>query len=157
MLLLALALAEEPRRTRHLAFSAEYAVRPEALWPWVTDPDKLSAWNAVDISVVHPAEDGDPSGVGSVREVRVPVGPVHSRNRETVLESDAPHRFVYSVTKGGGLRYHRGVIALEALDEGTRLSWDVSFSTRVPGMGLLVEALLRPQFEEALEALRAQL
>jgi uncharacterized protein YndB with AHSA1/START domain len=149
MLMVALCLADEPARTRHLHVEATYAVQAETLWPWVTDPEKLSAWNAVEISSVSAVE-GDVSGVGAVREVRVPVGPFHTRNLETVLAVDAPWLFVYSVTRGGGLRYHRGEIRLVPEGDSTRLSWDIWFSSKVPGMGLVTERILRPQFDQAL-------
>lgn len=149
MLLLSLCLADEPARTRRLHVEATYPVDAETLWPWVTEPEKLSAWNAVEIRSVT-AVDGDVSGVGAVREVRVPVGPFKTRNLETVLAVEAPWLFVYSVTEGGGLRYHRGEIHLVPEGDSTRLSWDIWFSSRVPGLGLVTERILRPQFDQAL-------
>lgn len=140
-------------RLIELLFVRELPVSPEVLWPHVTDAAHISAWAGVQITPLTPGAGGHPDGVGATRQVSMGAMTMAER----VVEAAPPERFVYQVYEGGMLQWHEGVIVLEPVGEGTRLSWHVALTPAVPGTGWIMRRVLTRQFEAGLDALAAGL
>lgn len=140
-----------------LAFTHDFAVDPDTLWPWVTQADKLSAWSEVTITPLTPGPTGHPDEAGATRHVDIQVARWTLPATERVLEATPPERFVYSVFEGGLVRGHTGTIELQATDTGTRLSWRVELLPAIPGTGWWMRRTLEPQFEQGFQTLETLL
>lgn len=126
------------------------------VWPWLTDPDLLSSWGAPVVGT-DTGPDGTYSSPGARRTVFIATYLMTVAAHEVIVESHPPHRFVYRVVKGGGLKRHRGTLTLRDEDGGSELSWTVDLTTWVPGASGLVRAIVRPQLEQGLDLLAERL
>jgi uncharacterized protein YndB with AHSA1/START domain len=146
-------LPEAPSRGVTLVLEHRFAAAPAEVWPHVSRAELLSAWSDVEIRPLSAGPGGGFEEAGATREVLIPspLGPV--RARELIVVADPPHRFVYHVYQGGGLRYHLGEITLTGADGGTHLHWTVRMTPRLPGTGWILLAVLRPQFTRGLATL----
>lgn len=152
--MLELDLPDPPSGDATLVLGCELPAPPEAVWPWVSEASKLSAWSDVVIEAVSPGPSGAAVEAGAVRTVRIPVGPLSVTAWEVLTEVLPGERLVYRVFRGGGLRNHLGRIELEALPGGrTALSWRVWLVPWLPGAAPVVAAVLRPQFARGFEVL----
>lgn len=81
--------------------------------------------------------DGHRNGVGSVRELRLgPLPPFE----ETVTQFVPNERIVYEITKGSPLKGHRGVMLFsEGVAGGSRLTYEIVFGSKVPGVDRVVK------------------
>ena len=132
-----------------LLFIRELAVSPQVLWPWVSDAAHISQWAAVTITPLTPGQDGLPDGIGATRQVQMGA----LRMEERIVDRIPEERLVYSVYKGGALRWHEATISLTATEEGTRLTWSIALQPAVPGTGWLMRRTLSRQFETGLATL----
>lgn len=141
-----------------LELSHQFAVTPDLVWPHISEAALLSAWSDVEITPFSPGPSGLDIEAGARRRVLIPFGPTTVVADEVLVEVSPPHRFVYRVVEGGGLRYHRGTITLAPTpDGGTELSWSVRMVPRIPGLGPLITASLRPQFDRGFALLAGEL
>jgi hypothetical protein len=137
----------------NVRFECNLPGRPDVVWPYVTWPDRMNEWSEARVELVTAGEGGRPDGAGATRRVIVPVLGFRSHLQEVVEESLAPSRFVYRVTSGIGLRQHRGQMRLEPVGDGTRLIWEVTYRTYIPGLGLLMNWLVGSSVRRSLAAL----
>lgn len=87
---------------------------------------------------------GARNGIGSVRELRILVGPPF---RETVTAFKESELIEYRVTQGSPLKNHLGVMRFAPTPQGgTRLDYTITFEGKFP----LVAALIRPPLELAI-------
>jgi uncharacterized protein YndB with AHSA1/START domain len=137
----------------HFTIEQTFACAPAELWPWLTVPSRMNRWSGAAVVLEAAGEDGGPASPGARRRVELPIFGAILRLHEVVLEARPPERFVYSVTKGPGLKAHRGEIELSAAGGGTRLSWRVEFKTSLPGAEPLFTAIVRPKLLSSVRAL----
>jgi uncharacterized protein YndB with AHSA1/START domain len=131
--------------------SQEFTVSPERVFAALNDHANMGRWLGGHITVVKPAPDG---GVGTVR--RVHIGPAHFD--EEVIEREIPTRLVYRITAGVPfLRHHRGEIKVEPKGTGSRVTWDVAFVSKLPGMSAPIRAGLGLVLRQGLKKLAKQL
>jgi uncharacterized protein YndB with AHSA1/START domain len=141
-----------------LAFRRTFRAPPEIVWPHLTEPDRMSEWSEARITAVAPGRSGRNDEVGALRRAAVSAFGLVSVLEEEIVESAPPHRYVYRVVKGGGLRDHRGTQTLDPTPEGgTALLWVVSFRALVPGLAPVLGAILRPRLERSLSVLEERL
>lgn len=139
-------------RIIELLFVRELPVSPAELWPWVSEAASISEWASVEITPLTPGTDGDPDQAGATRQVRMGAMVME----EMLLEVVEAERLVYSVYRGGALRWHEGTVALEPIASGSRLSWTVAYRPTIPGTGWIIRRALSRQFESDLDALAAR-
>lgn len=92
-------------------------------------------------------ESKNPNGVGSVRRVGPPLGGFE----ETILVSDAPKRIEYTVSKGGPIKNHLGVITFEPTGKNTRVTYTIDFDGKVPVIGGIIAGVLQKAIEKGIK------
>jgi len=136
-----------------MSFQRTLAALPDVVWRYVTWPEYMNQWSEGSVKLVSGGAEGRADVVGAVRRVTVIVLGLHFQLTEVVEESIPPARFVYRVISGGGLREHRGVMALDHLPNGTRLSWEVTYRARLPLLGLLMRWVIGTAIARSLDSL----
>lgn len=90
------------------------------------------------------------NGVGSAREMRLPVGPPFV---ETVTEAVPNERIVYRITKGSPLKGHEGVMTFSSTPTGSHLHYEIVFGSKVPGIDKVVAVGLKKSVAAGLRSL----
>ena len=104
---------------------------------------------------VRLAREGSPHrfGVGAVRSFALVPG-----LREEVTAFEPPRRMEYRVTQGAfPLADHHGEVLFSPEGDGTRVTWRVSFRSRIPGTGKLLTLGLEALFKRMLASLERDL
>jgi uncharacterized protein YndB with AHSA1/START domain len=125
----------------------------ERVWARYTDHVAWSAWAGM--GAVRVVREGapEPCGLGSVRAFSGMPG-----LREEVTAFEPPHRQEYRVTRGAvPLADHRGEVLFAPEGDGTRVTWRVSFRSRIPGLGWPLERALTVLFRRMLAGLARDL
>lgn len=86
--------------------------------------------------------DGDTSrnGVGSVREVKIPLSP---RIEETNVVVEANKRIEYKVTNKAAIKNHLGVMEFSPTANGSKLHYTITFEGRIPFTGFFIKTALQ--------------
>lgn len=111
--------------------------------------DRWGEWTG--FGPVHLTREGTPerNGVGAVRAFARAPG-----LREEVTLFQPPNRMEYRIVRGGGpIADHHGVVTFEADGAITRVHWEVTFRSRIPGTGRLIERAISKLFATILQAL----
>lgn len=132
---------------RELRFDKRLPVPPDVAWRWITEPELMNRWSEARIT----------STSGDTREVLVRAFGLRSRLRERILEVEPPRRFVYRVVNHPTIRDHRGELSLRADTGGSALTWTVRFRGVVPGLSVVLAAILEPALTRSLDALEREL
>lgn len=116
----------------------EFALPPNRVYAYLAEHENLGPLFGARVTRVR---DGDTTrnGVGSVR--RLKVGPLPAFD-ETITSAVPDQRLDYRISRGGPLRDHRASLRFVALGPGTRLIYDLEFGAAVPGLALIVKAML---------------
>lgn len=135
-----------------LRFEQRLPASPAAVWPFLTDPERMNRWSEARVRLLA-AGDGGVDGVGASRRVTIRSLAGQIELDEVIERSEPGARLVYRVVRGAPVRYHRGEITLTSQGAETLLSWDVDVQFSLPGMGLLVRRMLEPQLQRSLDVL----
>jgi uncharacterized protein YndB with AHSA1/START domain len=120
---------------QRLVFDHDYALPPERVFAYLSEHENLGDLLGAKITRLRDGSDGHRNGVGSARELKVgPVPPFE----ETVTEFVPNELIAYRITKGSPLKEHRGEMRFTAEGEGTHLHYEISFSSKIPGVDLIV-------------------
>lgn len=93
---------------------------------------------------------GNPDGVGSVRELSLPVAAAF---QETVTVFEPDLRIEYRITKGSPLRDHHGEMLFCETAKGSRLRYTIVFRGKLPLVGALIKPLLERSIRKGLSQL----
>ncbi len=99
-------------------------------------------------------KDGDTSrnGVGSVREIRLPLAPATEETNVVYTENEL---IEYTITsKGGPIKNHYGSMKFFDLGARSRLEYTITFKGRVPVIGLLIKLALQDGIKRGLKKLK---
>jgi uncharacterized protein YndB with AHSA1/START domain len=125
----------------------------EKVWARYTDHVGWSDWAGV--GAVRLEREGTPerNGKGSVRAFAASPG-----LREEVTCFEPPQRMEYRITRGAlPITDHHGEVLFSPEGQGTRVTWRVSFRSRVPGLGWVLERALTVLFRRMLAGLARDL
>ncbi|WP_293004573.1 SRPBCC family protein [Mycobacterium sp.] len=87
-----------------------------------------------------------PNGVGARRRIEA-VGPAIV---EEIIEYERPHRYAYKLISGAPVRDHVGTVTLRPTGSGTEVSWHLTSTPKLPGLGLLLTPVLKRAIGELL-------
>jgi uncharacterized protein YndB with AHSA1/START domain len=120
---------------QRLVFDHDYALPPERVFAYLSEHENLEDMLGARITRLRDGEDGNRNGVGSMRQLKVgPLPPFE----ETVTEFVPNELIGYKITKGSPLKDHRGEMRFTPEGEGTHLHYEISFSSKIPGVDLIV-------------------
>lgn len=116
----------------------------------IADHEGMANWPGV--SACHLQKPGTPrNGLGAVRAIR-------ARGLtllEKVVHFQPPQRLDYTIIKGLPIS-HLGSVRLASTDQGTRLTWSVHMSSRIPLLAQIVGGMLRRGLPGALAYVKDQ-
>jgi hypothetical protein len=122
-----------------------------ALYALLKEPTTWKSWSPMDESGPgEPAAD-DPNGVGSTRTFTK--GRIDGIDKVVELVPD--RRFSYEHVHGLPLRDYRGDVDLEPVADGTRILWQASFRTKIPGTGWFWRIGIRRFLQQMADGLAA--
>jgi uncharacterized protein YndB with AHSA1/START domain len=114
-----------------------------------TDHAGWSEWTGFGRVWLEKEGSPDRDGVGAVRAFASAPG-----LREEVTAFEPPARMEYRISRGGfPLTGHRGEVTFTKQGAATRVTWRVSFESRVPGLGAVMEVALGALFRRLLTQL----
>jgi uncharacterized protein YndB with AHSA1/START domain len=126
-------------RAHHVHIEHDFAKPPRRIFAYLSEHENLAEVFDAKVTRLRDGEDGQRNGVGSVRQLRIgPLPPFE----ETVTEFVPDERIVYRITKGSPLRGHLGVMEFAPAGAGTRFVYDIRLGSPIPGLALLVRAML---------------
>jgi hypothetical protein len=130
----------------------DFAHPPEIVWRYLLDHEGMIRWSGLDqVELLRSVGGG---GVGSVRRVSYsPYGLPGLGIEEEICGALKEERLEYRIIKGLPLRHHYGIIGLEKVGTGTRLSWRVNFIAKIPGLGRVIKAMWESLLRDALKRL----
>ncbi|HEY4812161.1 MAG TPA: SRPBCC family protein [Solirubrobacteraceae bacterium] len=134
-------------RAHHVHIEHHFSKPPERVFAHLAEHENLAEVFGAKVTRVRDGQDGERNGVGSVR--RLQIGPL-APFEETVTEFLPSERIVYRITKGSPLSGHLGVMTFVAQGGGTRFVYDIRLASRIPGLALLVRAVLTRSITQAL-------
>jgi uncharacterized protein YndB with AHSA1/START domain len=125
----------------------DFAKPPQLIFAHLAEHENLAEVFGSTVTRLCDGEDGERNGVGSVRQLKIgPLPPFE----ETVTEFVPSERIVYRITKGSPLCGHVGVMSFAPVSGGTRFVYDIRVASPVPGLALLVRAMLTRSITQSL-------
>ncbi|MBK5117308.1 MAG: SRPBCC family protein [Thermoleophilia bacterium] len=126
-----------------LDFSRTVAAPVETVWEVVADQRGMSEFTRFRKVELEREGDPPPNGVGTIRVLHL-VGPPA---REEIITFDPPHRFAYKLLSGLPVKDHVGTIELSSAGEGTRMSYVLQTTPKLPLVGFALVAVIRNMVE----------
>jgi len=124
------------------SFGFEYRMScpPDVVFAELADPSYIERIAPFKVTVTHVRDGrGHRHGVGSVRRIRPWFGPPYE---EEILVFEPARIMEYTTVKGTPFDYHRGVYRTDPDGAGTRFTFHLEFSSRVPGLARLIKGPL---------------
>jgi hypothetical protein len=139
------------------SFGFEYrlACPPHVVFAELADPAYIERIAPFKVTVTHVRDGrGHRHGVGSIRRIQPWFGPAYE---EEILVFEPDRRMEYTTTKGTPFDHHHGVYLTEPDVAGTRFTFRMEFSTRLPVLARLIKWPLEPINRRGFDNLAAQL
>lgn len=136
---------------RHIEIVRDFPVPVERLFAYLGEHENLERIFAP--ARVRRLSDGQGArnGVGSAREMRLPLAPSFV---ETVTDYRENEFIEYRITRGSPLKNHRGAMRFYRIPGGTRLHYTIEFEGRFPLVAELVKPLLEDGIRRGLKKIR---
>jgi uncharacterized protein YndB with AHSA1/START domain len=131
-----------------------FASPPEQVFAHLAEHENLEPLFDTKITRVSDGRDGHRNGVGSTR--RLKIAPVIPAFEETVTEFKPNELIRYRITKGTPLREHEGLMRFSPDGGGTRLLYEISFASVLPGIDRVVAAALQRSIPRGLSGIESR-
>lgn len=126
----------------------------EKVFAFFADHKKFATLFGADCRVIKQSDDpNEPNGLGSVRQV----GPGPLSFDETIVGFDAPNSIQYSISRGGPLKNHIGIIDFSSRGANTRVEYVIRFDAKVPFTGKLIAKALTAAWKRSAPKVLARL
>lgn len=122
-----------------LDFSRTVNAPVETVWEVVADLRGMTDYTRFRKIELEREGDPPPNGVGAIRVLHLVGPPV----REEIIAFEPPRRFAYRLLSGAPVKDHVGTVELEPAGKGTRMSYVLQTTPKVPLVGFGVVALMR--------------
>jgi uncharacterized protein YndB with AHSA1/START domain len=126
-----------------------FAAPPAEVFAYLAEHENLEPLFGTKITRVRDGADGSRNGVGSTR--RLKIAPFIPAFEETTTELVPDSLIRYRITKGTPLREHEGLMRFSPDGSGTRLVYEITFGSVVPGVDRIVAAALRRSVPRGLD------
>lgn len=137
-----------------LDFSRTVAAPVESVWEVVADLRGMANFTRFRKIELEGEREGEPppNGLGAIRVMYLVGPPV----REEIVAFDPPHRFAYRLLSGVPVKDHVGTIELEPAGAGTRMSYVLQTTPKIPGVGFAVVAVMQNMVESIAAGIAAE-
>lgn len=135
-----------------LDFSRTVSAPPETVWEVVADLRGMSEYTRFRKVEIEREGDPPPNGLGAIRKLYLAGPPV----REEIIAFEPPRRFSYRLLSGFPVKDHVGTIELSPVAGGTRMSYVLETSPKIPGTGFAVAAVMRKVVEDIAAGIAAE-
>jgi hypothetical protein len=100
------------------------------------------------VRIVDSSDVGNINGVGSVREIRLPLFPFE----ETIIKSEKYNCIEYKISKGTPLSYHHGSMVFKTLPNGnTALDYTIQLGSNIPLIAGIISNVLKNAIGKSLK------
>jgi len=137
---------------QRLIFDHDFALPPERVFAYLSEHENLAEVFGARIKRLRDGTDGHRNGVGSARELKIGPAPPFE---ETVTEFVPNELIAYEITKGSPLKGHHGEMRFTPEGEGTHLHYEISFSSKIPGVDFIVAKGLKRSVGKSLVRVEA--
>jgi len=120
---------------QRLIFDNDYALPPDRVFAYLSEHEHLADIFGARVTRLRDGGDGHRNGVGSARELKIGPAPPFE---ETVTEFVPDELIAYRITRGSPLKNHHGEMRFTAEGDGTHLHYEIAFSSKLPGVDLIV-------------------
>lgn len=120
----------------------------EEVFAYLSEPKNLEPLFGAKIKPLSQGSDGTPNGTGASRELRVGPLPAFVETNTEVIPNELIR---YTITKGGVLKDHEGVMRFSPQGSGSRLEYTIDFDGKAPGIGPFVKMMLTRNITRALQ------
>lgn len=128
------------RKRSNLTVVWHFAAPPQRVWDVLVDHEGMPRWTPLRRVTLEPPGQPERNGVGAVRVLHAFPGYVI---REEITRFEAPYLLGYTLRGGMPTSDHHGRITVAPNGENTVLTWTVGFVSSVPGMTMVVTALIK--------------
>jgi hypothetical protein len=137
------------------AFEYRLSCPPEVVFGELANPAYIERIAPFKVTVTH-VRDGyeHRHGVGSIRRIKPWFGPPYE---EEILVFEPNRLMEYTTVKGTPFDHHHGLYRTEPDGNGTRFTFHLEFSCRVPFLALLIRWVLEPINRRGFDNLARQL
>jgi uncharacterized protein YndB with AHSA1/START domain len=139
---------------QRLIFDHDYSQPPDRVFAYLTEHENLGDLFGAKVTRLKDGADGNRNGVGSARELKVGPFPPFE---ETVTEFTPNELVAYEITRGSPLKGHRGEMRFTAEGTGTHVHYEISFSSKLPGLDLVIAQGLRKNVNKGLTTAASKL
>ena len=122
-----------------LDVSRTVAAPVETVWEVVADLRGMADFTRFRKIELEREGDPAPNGLGAIRVMHLVGPPI----REEIITFEPPRRFAYRLLSGVPVKDHVGTIELDPAGEGTRMSYVVETTPKLPGSGLALMPVMR--------------
>jgi hypothetical protein len=130
-----------------LTFKRDFDLPPDRVFLFFSEHENLGPLFGANITRLSNGDDGSRNGVGSAR--RLKIGPLPAF--EETVTAFLPDRLIeYRITRGSPLKQHLGELSFEPTEAGTSLEWNITFTTAVPGLELVIAEVLKRRINQGL-------
>ncbi len=132
----------------------EFPQPPERIFAFLSEHEQVGPLLGSKVTRLNDGTDGTRNGVGSRRDLKVGLLPSFE---ETVTEVVEGRLIRYRITRGSPVVDHEGAMTFDPSPTGgTRFSWVITFGAKVPGLDLLVKAVLTRAVTKAMTQVEAR-
>ncbi len=137
--------------------SVRLAASPELVWPWLSDPQKLSQWWNGTVTLEASGPHGHPDEPGAVRRFQATIDGHAINGQQTITEADSPTLLRYQSPENGVMEREQGVMTLTQNGTGSELGWQISFWPEHLGSGEVVVSRGQSWMKQSLQRLAVEL
>jgi uncharacterized protein YndB with AHSA1/START domain len=133
---------------------ASAAAPPEVVFDVLTDHRGYTKFKPFRSATLEREGDPPPNGVGAIRALGA--APGAPPLREEVLVYEPPTRFSYRLISGAPVRDHVGTVTLEPEGQGTRITYYVETTPKVPLVGGALVGVVKATIGSLLKGIVAE-
>jgi len=133
-----------------ISIQQDFNASLKEIFSQLTDHEQFGILLGANIKRVAKGKDGFLNGQGSVRRIKSFPVPAFE---ETVVMFKENERMEYSVSKGGPIKKHVGIMIFDGDDRQSSIRYDIEFEPKIPFTGGLIKSAIEKPLRKGLKKL----